>query len=234
MGTEKRRVLIVEDEKNIAMLLSFNLGRAGFETDVAEDGEIGLRKALGDKFDIVLLDIMLPKRDGFKVLEGIRTRSDVPVIMVTARDDEKDKILGLENGADDYITKPFSMNEVIARIRANIRRHKDEVVGNADGDGGVITVRGLSIDKNRYAVRMGDAELELSKKEYELLLFLMQHPGVPFSREDLLDKVWGYGDFIGDVNTVDVTVSRLRKKLEKDPSNPSYLITKRGVGYYIQ
>ena len=234
MGTEKRRVLIVEDEKNIAMLLSFNLGRAGFETDVAEDGEIGLRKALGDKFDIVLLDIMLPKLDGFKVLEGIRTRSDVPVIMVTARDDEKDKILGLENGADDYITKPFSMNEVIARIRANIRRHKDEVVGGTDGDGGVITVRGLSIDKNRYAVRMGDAELELSKKEYELLLFLMQHPGVPFSREDLLDKVWGYGDFIGDVNTVDVTVSRLRKKLEKDPSNPSYLITKRGVGYYIQ
>lgn len=234
MGTEKRRVLIVEDEKNIAMLLSFNLGRAGFETDVAEDGEIGLRKALGDKFDIVLLDIMLPKLDGFKVLEGIRTRSDVPVIMVTARDDEKDKILGLENGADDYITKPFSMNEVIARIRANIRRHKDEVVGNADGDGGVVSVRGLSIDKNRYAVRMGDAELELSKKEYELLLFLMQHPGVPFSREDLLDKVWGYGDFIGDVNTVDVTVSRLRKKLEKDPSNPSYLITKRGVGYYIQ
>ena len=234
MGTERRRVLIVEDEKNIAMLLSFNLGRAGFETDVAEDGEIGLRKALGDKFDIVLLDIMLPKLDGFKVLEGIRTRSDVPVIMVTARDDEKDKILGLENGADDYITKPFSMNEVIARIRANIRRHKDEVVGNADGDGGVITVRGLSIDKNRYAVRMGDTELELSKKEYELLLFLMQHPGVPFSREDLLDKVWGYGDFIGDVNTVDVTVSRLRKKLEKDPSNPSYLITKRGVGYYIQ
>lgn len=234
MGTEKRRVLVVEDEKNIAMLLSFNLGRAGFETDVAEDGEIGLRKALSDKFDIVLLDIMLPKLDGFKVLEGIRTRSDVPVIMVTARDDEKDKILGLENGADDYITKPFSMNEVIARIRANIRRHKDEVVGSDDGDGGVIAVRGLSIDKNRYAVRMGDNELELSKKEYELLLFLMQHPGVPFSREDLLDKVWGYGDFIGDVNTVDVTVSRLRKKLEKDPSNPSYLITKRGVGYYIQ
>ena len=194
MGTEKRRILIVEDEKNIAMLLSFNLGRAGFDTDVAEDGEIGLRKALSDKFDIVLLDIMLPKLDGFKVLEGIRTRSNVPVIMVTARDDEKDKILGLENGADDYITKPFSINEVIARIRANIRRHK----------------------------------------EYELLLFLMQNPGVPFSREDLLEKVWGYGDFLGDVNTVDVTVSRLRKKLERDPSNPEYLITKRGVGYYIQ
>ena len=148
MGLEKRRILIVEDEKNIAMLLSFNLGRAGFDTDVAEDGEIGLRKALSDRFDIVLLDIMLPKLDGFKVLEGIRTRSDVPVIMVTARDDEKDKILGLENGADDYITKPFSMNEVIARIRANIRRHKDEVVGGA-ADDGVLSVRGLSIDKSR-------------------------------------------------------------------------------------
>ena len=233
MGLEKRRILIVEDEKNIAMLLSFNLGRAGFDTDVAEDGEIGLRKALSDRFDIVLLDIMLPKLDGFKVLEGIRTRSDVPVIMVTARDDEKDKILGLENGADDYITKPFSMNEVIARIRANIRRHKDEVVGGA-ADDGVLSVRGLSIDKSRSAARRGDAELELSKKEYELLLFLMQNPGVPFSREDLLEKVWGYGDFLGDVNTVAVTVSRLRKKLERDPSNPEYLITKRGVGSYIQ
>ena len=178
---------------------------------------------------------MLPKLDGFKVLEGIRTRSNVPVIMVTARDDEKDKILGLENGADDYITKPFSINEVIARIRANIRRHKDEVVGGSEADdGGVLTVRGLSIDKSRYAARRGDAELELSKKEYELLLFLMQNPGVPFSREDLLEKVWGYGDFLGDVNTVDVTVSRLRKKLERDPSNPEYLITKRCVGYYIQ
>lgn len=234
MELEKRRVLIVEDEKNIAMLLSFNLKRAGFDTDIAEDGEAGLRRALSDRFDIILLDIMLPKLDGFKVLEGIRTRSDVPVIMVTARDDEKDKILGLENGADDYITKPFSINEVIARIRANIRRHKDEVIDSGDTGDGVLTVRGLSIDKNRYIAQRGEIRLELSKKEYELLLFLMQNPGVPFSREDLLEKVWGYGDFLGDVNTVDVTVSRLRKKLERDPSNPEYLITKRGVGYYIQ
>ncbi len=230
----KTKVLIVEDEKNIALLLSFNLSKAGFEPVCAYDGEDGLRKALTSPFDIVLLDIMLPKLDGFKVLEGIRTRSDVPVIMVTARDDEKDKVAGLENGADDYITKPFSMNEVIARIRANIRRSRDEVISSdANGDG-VISVRALSIDRTRYIARRGDNELELSKKEYDLLLFLMENVGKPFSREELLGKVWGYDGFLGDVNTVDVTVSRLRKKLEKDPSNPEYLITKRGVGYYIQ
>lgn len=233
MENKKTRILIVEDEKNIALLLSFNLSKAGFEPECAYDGEDGLRKALTNPFDIVLLDIMLPKLDGFKVLEGIRTRSDVPVIMVTARDDEKDKVAGLENGADDYITKPFSMNEVIARIRANIRRSRDEVISAATTDG-VISVRGLSIDRTRYVARRGDTELELSKKEYDLLLFLMENLGKPFSREELLGKVWGYDGFLGDVNTVDVTVSRLRKKLEKDPSNPEYLITKRGVGYYIQ
>ncbi len=234
MEKQKRKILIVEDEKNIALLLSFNLNKAGFETECAYDGEEGLRRALLGQYDIVLLDIMLPKLDGFKVLEGVRTRSDVPVIMVTARDDEKDKIAGLENGADDYITKPFSVNEVIARIRANIRRHKDEVI-SADADGsGVLSVRDLSVDRNRYVARKGDRELELSKKEYDLLLFLMQNIGKPFSREELLGKVWGYGDYIGDVNTVDVTVSRLRKKLEDDPSAPDYLLTKRGVGYYIQ
>ena len=230
-----KTVLIVEDERAIVEILKFNLTRAGYAPLEAADGEAGLQLAREADPDLILLDLMLPKVDGFEVCRRLRAEGNtVPILMLTAREGEQDKVLGLESGADDYITKPFSMNEVIARIRANIRRHKDEVVGNADGDGGVITVRGLSIDKNRYAVRMGDTELELSKKEYELLLFLMQHPGVPFSREDLLDKVWGYGDFIGDVNTVDVTVSRLRKKLEKDPSNPSYLITKRGVGYYIQ
>lgn len=233
MENKKTRILIVEDEKNIALLLSFNLSKAGFEAECAYDGEDGLRKALTSHFDIVLLDIMLPKLDGFKVLEGIRTRSDVPVIMVTARDDEKDKVMGLENGADDYITKPFSMNEVIARIRANIRRSRDEVITAASSDG-VISVRGLSVDRTRYIARRGDTELELSKKEYDLLLFLMENVGKPFSREELLGKVWGYDGFLGDINTVDVTVSRLRKKLEKDPSNPEYLITKRGVGYYIQ
>lgn len=219
----KTKVLIVEDEKNIALLLSFNLSKAGFETECAYDGEEGLRKALTKPFDIVLLDIMLPKLDGFKVLEGIRTRSDIPVIMVTARDDEKDKVSGLENGADDYITKPFSMNEVIARIRANIRRSRDEVISAASSGEGVITVRGLSVDRTRYIARRGDTELELSKKEYDLLLFLMENVGKPFSREELLGKVWGYDGFLGDVNTVDVTVSRLRKKLEKTPQIPSIL-----------
>lgn len=234
MDNEKRRVLLVEDEKNIALLLAHNLGSAGFETAIAYDGEEGLKKALTEKFDIILLDIMLPKLDGFKVLEGIRTRSDVPVIMVTARDDDKDKIAGLENGADDYVTKPYKLQELIARIRANIRRSRDEMITHIAEGGGTTSVRGLEIDRNRYVVRKDGAELELSKKEYDLLLFLMENVGKPFSREELLGKVWGYDGFLGDVNTVDVTVSRLRKKLEKDPSNPEYLITKRGVGYYIQ
>ncbi|MBQ8836291.1 MAG: response regulator transcription factor [Clostridia bacterium] len=231
---ERRRVLLVEDEKNIALLLAHNLNSAGYETVIAYDGEEGLKKALTEKFDIVLLDIMLPKLDGFKVLEGIRTRSDVPVIMVTARDDDKDKIAGLENGADDYVTKPYKLQELIARIRANIRRSRDEMITHLAEGGGTTTVRGLEIDRGRYVVRKDGNELELSKKEYDLLLFLMENAGKPFSREELLGKVWGYDGFLGDVNTVDVTVSRLRKKLEKDPSNPEYLITKRGVGYYIQ
>ncbi len=234
MENENKRVLLVEDEKNIALLLAHNLGSAGFETVIAYDGEEGLKKALTEKFDIVLLDIMLPKLDGFKVLEGIRTRSDVPVIMVTARDDDKDKIAGLENGADDYVTKPYKLGELIARIRANIRRNRDEMVTHIAGNGGTTTVRGLSVDRTRYIATKDGVELELSKKEYDLLLFLMENVGKPFSREELLGKVWGYDGFLGDVNTVDVTVSRLRKKLEKDPSNPEYLITKRGVGYYIQ
>ncbi len=236
MENQKKKILLVEDEKSISDILAFNLRKAGFAPDCAYDGEDGLRKALSETYDIILLDIMLPKLDGFKVLEGIRTRSDVPVIMVTARDDEKDKIAGLENGADDYITKPFSVNELIARIRANIRRSRDEIIQHsaADADGEVLTVRGLSIDRGRYIAKRSGEELELSKKEYDLLLFLMENAGKPFSREDLLGKVWGYDGFLGDVNTVEVTVSRLRKKLEKDPSNPEYLFTKRGVGYYIQ
>ena len=235
MENQPKKILLVEDEKSISDILAFNLRKAGFAPDCAYDGEEGLRKALSATYDIVLLDIMLPKLDGFKVLEGIRTRSDVPVIMVTARDDEKDKIAGLENGADDYITKPFSVNELIARIRANIRRSRDEIIQTADIAGGdVLTVRGLSIDRGRYVARRDGEALELSKQEYDLLLFLMENVGKPFSREDLLGKVWGYDSFLGDVNTVEVTVSRLRKKLEKDPSNPEYLITKRGVGYYIQ
>ncbi|MBQ5390413.1 MAG: response regulator transcription factor [Clostridia bacterium] len=234
MENEKKKILLVEDEKSISDILAFNLRKAGFAPDCAYDGEDGLRRALTSVYDIILLDIMLPKLDGFKVLEGIRMRSDVPVIMVTARDDEKDKIAGLENGADDYITKPFSVNELIARIRANIRRSRDEIIKADTATGELLTVRGLSIDRGRYIARKDGQELELSKKEYSLLLLLMENAGKPFSREDLLGKVWEYDGYLGDVNTVDVTISRLRKKLEKDPSNPEYLFTKRGVGYYIQ
>ena len=234
MENAKRKVLIVEDEKNIALLLSFNLNKAGFETDCAHDGEDGLRKALTGNFDVVLLDIMLPKLDGFKVLEGIRTRSDVPVIMVTARDDEKDKIQGLENGADDYVTKPFSMNEVIARIRANIRRSRDEIVqGKESEEDGVISVRGLSIDRRRYIAYVDGREVELTKTEYDLLRFLMENLGTPHSYKDLLIKVWG-SEYAGEDNTVNVTMSRLRQKLGEDPSNPKYIFNRRGFGYYVQ
>ena len=230
MGTEKRRILIVEDEKNIAMLLSFNLGRAGFDTDVAEDGEIGLRKALSDKFDIVLLDIMLPKLDGFKVLEGIRTRSNVPVIMVTARDDEKDKILGLENGADDYITKPFSMRELMARVKANIRR--TAMVSGAAAESGMSAGGALTINTENFQVYKSGRPIELTQREYELLTFLASHPDKVFSRVDLMEQVWNYGYVGDDVRTVDVTVRRLREKIEDDPASPRYILTRRGVGYY--
>lgn len=232
MGTEKRRILIVEDEKNIAMLLSFNLGRAGFDTDVAEDGEIGLRKALSDKFDIVLLDIMLPKLDGFKVLEGIRTRSDVPVIMVTARDDEKDKILGLENGADDYITKPFSMRELLARVKANIRR-TTMLSAPAAEDNAMSAGGGITINTDSFQVRKNGVPIDLTQREYELLTFLASHPGKVFSRVDLMEQVWNYGYVGDDARTVDVTVRRLREKIEDNPAAPAYILTRRGVGYYF-
>lgn len=232
MGLEKRRILIVEDEKNIAMLLSFNLGRAGFDTDVAEDGEIGLRKALSDRFDIVLLDIMLPKLDGFKVLEGIRTRSDVPVIMVTARDDEKDKILGLENGADDYITKPFNILELKARIRALIRRSSMAPAAPAEPDSGKLVRGHIEIDPERRSAHRFGQNVELTLKEFDLIELLMRNPGKVYSREQLLDLVWGY-DYQGDIRTVDVHIRRLREKLERNPAAPEYIITKWGVGYYF-
>lgn len=234
----KKKILVVEDEKNIASLLAFNLTQAGFDYENAYDGQYALERALSGEFDLILLDIMLPKMDGFAVLREVRKVSNVPVIMVTAREEEKDKILGLDIGADDYITKPFSINEVLSRIRANIRRYSNELIGGDDAprstDENIVTLRDLSINRDRYSATVNGAELELSKKEYDLLLFLTENRGKPFSREELLEKVWGYSGFYGDINTVDVTVSRLRKKLETDPANPEYLMTKRGVGYYIQ
>lgn len=232
---DKKRILIVEDERNISQILAFNVMKAGYAYDVAYDGEEGLAKALTGTFDLILLDLMLPKMNGFEVCANVRKRLNTPIIMVTAREEEKDKILGLETGADDYVTKPFAINELLSRIKANIRRASGEFVGavSEKSEAKTLTVREIVIDCDRYSVTKNKAEIELSKKEYDLLVFLASNLGKPFSREELLENVWGYEGFYGDIRTVDVTVSRLREKLEDNPSKPEYLLTKRGIGYYI-
>jgi two-component system response regulator VicR len=237
MNNEKKKILIVEDEKNIAQMLAFNLSQAGYGFDIAYDGEEGLKKALEQDFDLILLDIMLPKLDGFEVCRRIRVKKSTPIIIVTAREEEIDKILGLDLGADDYVTKPFSIKVLLARVKSNIRRASNELV-NADAAPGddqeVIRIRELVIDCERYQVTNRGEQIILTKKEYELLLHLARNKGKVFSREQLLEEVWGYEGFYGDQNTVDVTISRLRSKLEIDSSRPEYLFTKRSMGYYLK
>lgn len=229
----KKNILIVEDEKNIAVVLAYNIKKEGYDCDVAYDGEAGLKMALTGKYDLILLDIMLPKMTGFEVCERIRYKSQVPIIFVTAREEEKDRILGLETGADDYVTKPFSFKELMARVRANIRRSSGEVSKEKDSGEGNITVGELVIDTGHYSVTKNGEQIELSKKDYDFILFLARDLGRAYSREDLLEQIWGYDDYYGDIRTVDVTVSRIRKKIEADPAKPEYLMTKRGVGYYL-
>ena len=234
----KKKILIVEDEKNIAQVLQYNIIKAGYDAEIAGDGGVGLVRALSGEFDLILLDIMLPVMNGFEVCEQIRQRSQVPIIFVTAREEEKDKILGLDTGADDYVTKPFSVGELMSRIKANIRRSSTEPVikeaGNDVPFGDVIKIRELSIDLGKYDVTLSGEPVSLSKQEYELISFLAKNLGQPYTREQLLEKVWGYEGFLGDIRAVDVTVSRLRAKIERDPSNPEYLLTKRGIGYYLK
>lgn len=229
----KKKILIVEDEKNIAVVLAYNIKKEGFDCDVAYDGEAGLKMALAGKYDLILLDIMLPKMTGFEVCERIRYKSQVPIIFVTAREEEKDRILGLETGADDYVTKPFSFKELMARVRANIRRSSGEMTKERAGTESKITVGELEIDPDHYSVTKNGEPIELSKKDYDFILFLARDPGKAYTREDLLEQIWGYDDYYGDIRTVDVTVSRIRKKIEADPARPEYLMTKRGVGYYL-
>lgn len=232
---KKKRVLVVEDEKNIATLLAYNLMQAGYGYDVATDGEEGLRKALTGGFDLILLDLMLPKMDGFEVCRRIRERLDTPIIIATARVEEVDKVMGLDIGADDYVTKPFPMNELLARIKANIRRSSNDVINSPANDpNNLIKIRSLEIDQAKCQVTRDGEILDLTKKEYELLTFMAKNQGTIYSREQLLEAVWGYEGFYGDTSSVDVTVSRLRSKLEKDAGKPEYLFTKRGMGYYIR
>ena len=234
-SSAKKRILVIEDEKRISMLLEVNLTMAGYLCDTAFDGEEGLAKALTGNFDLILLDIMLPKRDGFSVCREIRKTLFTPIIMVTAKEEEIDKVMGLDLGADDYVTKPFSIKVLLARIKANIRRSSGEFVEMkqpAPAEG-VIVIRGLKIDTKNFRVTKDGREIELSRKEFEVLVFLASHPDELFTREDLLEKVWGYGDFFGGIRTVDVTMSRLRSKIEDVPAEPEYILTKRTKGYYI-
>lgn len=226
----ERTILVVDDEKPILEILKFNLEKEGFKVLGAADGEEGLVLALTQNPDLILLDIMLPKLDGFDVCKRIREKSNVPIIMITAREEEVDKVLGLELGADDYITKPFSIREVLARVKANMRRFAGE--GKEGAQDLIVAAPNLVINTTKYEAVKNGVTLDLTLREYELLKFLVTQPNRIFSREALLSSVWGY-EFYGDVRTVDVTVRRLREKVEDDSSNPRYILTKRGVGYYF-
>ena len=226
-----KKILIVDDEKNIVDILKFNLKKEGFTTIEAYDGEQAVELAFNENPDLILLDVMLPKMDGFTVCRKLRQSLTTPIIMLTAKEEEVDKVLGLELGADDYITKPFSQRELMARIKANIRRTAMEEVA-ATRAANIIQAKDLVIDCDRYEVKRDGKVIELTLREFELVKFLAMHPGQIFTRESLLEKVWGY-EYYGDVRTVDVTVRRVREKLERDPSNCEYIMTKRGVGYYF-
>lgn len=226
------KILVVDDERPIVEILKYNLEKEGYRVITAFDGEQALGKVETDKPDLIILDIMLPLKDGFTVCREIRAQGDVPIIMLTAKEMELDKVLGLELGADDYVTKPFSAREVTARVKALLRRskgsRKQEEQGKRKLQVGLITV-----DQDEVQVYNQGIPVELTLREFNLLVYLMMKPGFVFSREQLLNQVWGY-DYIGDDRTVDVTIRRLREKLELDPARPAYIKTKRGVGYYFR
>ena len=226
-------VLIVDDEKAIVDILKFNLEKADYQTLVAYDGREGLQLAREKDPDLILLDVMLPHMDGFEVCRTLRAEGrNVPIIMITAREEETDKVFGLELGADDYITKPFSMRELLARVKTNIRRMVSSSLPPAPGSGDLIEIGEIVIDLARHEVFRGGRALDLTQREYELIKFLAAAPGKVWTRQELMSEVWQY-DYYGDLRAVDVAVRRLREKLEEDPANPAYVITKRGVGYYF-
>lgn len=229
---DERCVLIIEDEQAIVDILKFNFLKEGYKVLEALDGQKGLELALSENPDLILLDVMLPKMDGFEVCKKIREKSSVPIIMLTAREEEVDKVLGLELGADDYMTKPFSVRELSARVKANLRRTSIDREKTSQDSGNNITSGDLTINIERYEVAKNGKVIDITLREFELLKFLAMQPDKIFSRESLLENVWGY-EYYGDVRTVDVTVRRLREKIEDDPSMPRYIITKRGVGYYF-
>ncbi|RYL94152.1 response regulator YycF [Sporolactobacillus sp. Y61] len=226
------KILVVDDEQPIADILQFNLEKEGYQVVCAYDGGEALEKVEQEHPDMVLLDVMLPVKDGMEVCREIRKKYTMPIIMLTAKDSEIDKVLGLEMGADDYVTKPFSNRELIARVKANLRRHKAESSEQKKGRENNIEIGDLVIHLDAYVVTKRGKVIELTHREFELLRYLAEHIGQVMTRENLLQTVWGY-DYFGDVRTVDVTVRRLREKIEDNPSRPEWIVTRRGVGYYL-
>jgi two-component system response regulator VicR len=225
-----RKVLVVEDDKNICDIICYNLAKEGYTALKAHDGETGLTLALKENPELVMLDIMMPKMDGFEVCRKIREKSQVPIIMLTARAEEIDKVLGFELGADDYVTKPFGVRELMARVKANLRRSETQPA--EEGKKSILNFHEISFNLDLYEIKRKGQVIDLTRREFELTKFLAMRKNQVFSREQLLEKVWGF-EFYGDVRTVDVTIRRLRAKLEENPENPKYILTKRGVGYYF-
>ena len=233
----KKTILVVDDEKQIVDILVYNLQKEGYQTLEANDGEEAIKIATDKKPDLILLDIMLPRVDGLTVCKRLRHTLNVPILILSAKDEEIDKILGWELGADDYITKPFSVRELMARVKANLRKAEvaSEVTQTEEESKkstNIISLGELAIDLDKFEVKVRGEVIDLTLREFEVLKYLANQPGQVVTREILLEKVWGY-EYYGDIRTVDVTVRRIREKIEKDTSNPKILITKRGVGYYL-
>ena len=224
------KILIVEDETSFSEALTFLLGKEGFIVDAAATGSEALAKFETGNYDLILLDLMIPEVSGIEVCRAIRAKSQVPIIMLTAKDTEIDKVVGLELGADDYVTKPYSKSELVARIRAVLRRGGN---GQSESEVGVLTVANIKMDIDRHQVSVGGQPISLPLKEFELLEFLMRNPGRVLTRNQLIDRVWG-SDYVGDTKTLDVHIKRLRAKVEKDPANPTLIQTVRGLGYKIE
>lgn len=232
----EQRILVVEDEPTLQETLKYNLEREGYQVNVIADGVKALESARNTHPDLIIMDIMLPGMDGIEITRILRHESSIPIIMLTAKDEEIDRVLGLEIGADDYLTKPFSMRELIARVKAQLRRMrmvKNAVQQPGEENDHILTFGNLTLDLNRREVSIDEHTLSMKPKEYDLLLYLVNHKGHVLSRERILEKVWGW-DFHGESRTVDVHIRWLRKKIEADPSNPKRIVTVRGVGYRFE
>ena len=227
------KILVVDDEKLLVKGIKFNLENEGYEVDVCYDGQTAVEMAAAGNYSLILLDLMMPKLDGLSACMKIRETSTVPIIMLTAKSEDTDKLIGFEYGADDYITKPFNILELKARVRALLRRSSMQQTAGAQNTGGRITRSFITVDTERRTAEVDGRVIDLTVKEFDLVELLMRNPGKVYSRENLLDLVWGY-DYQGDIRTVDVHIRRLREKLERNPAAPECIITKWGVGYYFK